>query len=905
MRRTLGLAVACSLLALPFLAAQAAAQETGAVAGTVTGTDGRPVSGAAVMVDGTNLGALSGADGRYTIANVPAGAQTIVVRFIGLRTARQQVTVVAGETATADFTLEVDALAMDEIVVTGTRTEARKIESSTAITTISAPEIRMRAPRSTADLVKVIPGFYVEDSGGDVGGNLWARGLPADGSFRYVALLEDGMPVFDATELSFVNADIFVRVDQNIETVEAVRGGNAALFGSNAPGGLINFRSRTGGPELAGSFGAMVGTDDINRYDFNLNGPIGDEWRFNLGGFFRFDQGIRDPGFPASKGGQVKANLTRLLDDGFIRIYGKYLNDRNTFFLPVPVRARFAADGKLTGTDVLSGFGRGTLTSREGIDVRVPLPRNNGDVFLPLDNGQRQVGGSVMAEFDLGLENDWRVNNKIRFMDINHSWNAMVPFDVANASDWAQGFVDGTPGGAGFRLTCTNVLDANDNPVGFGTGACENPNDLVLLGGQWLVEKPLSNVSNQLTITKTAVAGTTVHNFNVGSYFGHYNAGNTWFFNDILTNVRSRPNFLDLEILDVGGNVIRQVTERGFRGFLPLFVQGTSNATLFAFFAGDEIQIGDRWRIDLAGRFERDVFEQNAENTRAFDLGGPADADDAANFGIGTFKRVDVDFDEWAASLGVNYLVTDRVAVYGRAARGYKMPILDQFLFSTDPDDVSFPNEAETLYQAEGGLKVGSPTLGLSAVVYWLLIQDFPSSDVRVDPITGETRFVTVFAGEARTIGTEIEAIYQPNPYLRGNVVFTFQDPKLTEFLEGDDGDLSGNRVRRIPRVLWDVTGTAMYEGFSFRANWNFIGHRFSNNANTIDLKEFGVVNLGAALELGGGTRLQLDLLNALKGEGLTEGNPRIDETLGAQAEVFLARPVLPRRFQASIGYTF
>ena len=55
-----------------------------------------------------------------------------------------------------------------------------------------------------------------------------------------------------------------------------------------------------------------------------------------MGGFYRYDHGVRDPGFPGIRGGQLKANVTRLLDNGYLRFSVKYLDDRNQFILPLP-----------------------------------------------------------------------------------------------------------------------------------------------------------------------------------------------------------------------------------------------------------------------------------------------------------------------------------------------------------------------------------------------------------------------------------------------------------------------------------------------------------------------------------------------------------------------------------------
>lgn len=870
---------------------------SGGVQGKVTTTYGDPLPGVIVVVQGAKRSAVTNYEGVYAVKDLPPGQYTLEVQADAFKSQRRRVTV--GETpATLDFSLEMDLLNSEEIVVTA-QVPDRKVRSSSAISTLSSEEIAARMPRSTADLMRIVPGFYVESSGGEVGGNLFVRGLPADGSYRYVALMEDGMPVFDSTELFFVNNDIFVRVDENLDRVEAVRGGNSALYGSNAPGGVVNFINKTGGDTLAGTFKASSATGGLYRYDANLNGPLGNDWYFSAGGFYRYDNGVRYPGFPASNGGQVKANLQKNLTvgsaTGHARVSLKYLNDRNTFYLPLPLRGRFDSAGKLTDYDFVEGFPlEGTLTSPDGVNSQVPLP-DGGRLTLPLDNGQQQVGGSAMAELRFYFpEARFEVQNNTRAMQFDHSWNAVLPFSLQDADAWARSVVgEGTP----YRIVCSRV---EGNPE-FGTEGCASQNNLVALGGQWLVQKPMSNISNQLKLTKYADLGTTQHTFTGGLYLGYYTAGNRWYFNDVVTDVRNRPHYLDLQVLDETGSVVRGATQNGFRGYLSNYTNGDGNATIAAAFLGDEVKLGDKLRLDLAGRVERNGYIQFVERTARADLGDPTtSADDNVTRGTGSIQRVGVSFTDWALSGGVNYALSDSASVYARSSRGYKMPLLDQLLTATNPNDPSFPRTPETLWQNEAGIKVGGPWYALAAVAYWMQIQNFPSQDARVDPDTGETSFVTAYAGKARTLGLELEAAVQPIKYFRGQGMLTLQNPRYSEFFEGAE-DFSGNRIRRIPQLIADLSGTFMYENANLTVNWNYVGHRFSNNANTVDLPGFGQFNVSAGYTYERFT-LSLQLLNALNSTGLTEGNPRVDETQGAQSDLFLARPVLPRRFLVSLS---
>lgn len=57
------------------------------IAGTVISEeDNEPIVGASVLVKGTTIGSITDVDGHYNIDNVPAGAKTLVISFVGMRT---------------------------------------------------------------------------------------------------------------------------------------------------------------------------------------------------------------------------------------------------------------------------------------------------------------------------------------------------------------------------------------------------------------------------------------------------------------------------------------------------------------------------------------------------------------------------------------------------------------------------------------------------------------------------------------------------------------------------------------------------------------------------------------------------------------------------------------------------
>ncbi|NJO56730.1 MAG: TonB-dependent receptor plug domain-containing protein, partial [Rhodospirillales bacterium] len=147
----------------------------------------------------------------------------------------------------------------EEIIVTAVARGQNRIESSVSVSTIGADTITKLAAPSAADLIRQIPGIRSEASGGEGNANIAVRGIPVStGGARYIQLQEDGLPILEFGDIIFGNADNFLRADRSVARVEAVRGGSASTFASNAPGAVINFISRTGEQE-GGAIQASVG----------------------------------------------------------------------------------------------------------------------------------------------------------------------------------------------------------------------------------------------------------------------------------------------------------------------------------------------------------------------------------------------------------------------------------------------------------------------------------------------------------------------------------------------------------------------------------------------------------------------------------------------------------------------
>lgn len=866
--------------------------QTGRIEGKVTDQAGAPLPFVNITVEGTYLGAATDNDGVYFITDVPAGTYTLKTSFVSYRQESAEVTVAAGETVTQNFSLREDPLMMGEVVVTGTQTPRQKIESTVAISTLSPRDIELANPRSTTEVLRYIPGFTrVESSGGEVNQNISVRGIYG---VEYVMFMEDGLPVFPTMHTFFMNADNLFRPDENIKTVEVIRGGNSALFGSNAPGAIINFINKTGGPEIGGVVKATAATKSLGRYDFNLNGPLGEDWRFNAGGFYRFDEGVRDPGYPGIRGGQFKANITRLLGNGYVRGSVKVINDRNQFILPLPFQ-------NPTDPQYVDGFSDyGAMTTPEGNHIRVPIP--TGELELPLDNGLRTEAYWLTADVGFEFPGGWGIQNIAQTMQNNQEWNAIVPFNIMPVADYITSL--NLPAGSTAQLSYTNQFDATGANLAF--NANSTPNGLIAPSGEWHVEKPLSAFQNQFTLTKSVGE----HNFSAGFYFANYTQTNRWYFTEILTDVRDNPQFVDVQVTDAQGN-ITQRTSNGFTRYLSNYVNGSGSTTIFSGVIGGELKLTPQLRVDLGGRWESDKYVQSSENTSPIDLDGdPNTPYDVEPWGNGSFRHFSRTLDDYAISLGANYAVNSQFALYAQASRGYKMPALDEFLNAQAQAQIDVFENQETRL-AEAGVKYSSPMLGFSIGGYWGELKNIVGQGAEVDPNTGVITWVVRPSPESRSYGAELEFSARP---ASGFTVFGAGTYVKPQTLPGTGAALTAGGI---PDFLTNLAATYTISGLTFKADWHYVGTRdLINSAYDVDqgvyttyekvgeLKAYNYFNVGAMYRIPAQpVSISLDVLNVNQSKGFEEGNPRLPAAGGA--EFFLARPLLPRRAQLAISYQF
>lgn len=202
------------------------------VTGIVKDTDGQPLPGVSVRVDGTTVGALTDANGRYSL-EVPNANASLTFTFVGYTEQRIPLN---GRNA-IDVVMEESTEALDEIVVVGYGTQ-RKKDVTSAITVVDAQAI-YKAPVASATnaLVGLAPGIEVQSNQGQPGtlATVRIRGVGSVNTTDPLWVV-DGIPM-----------DNYTGSVQDVESIQVLKdAASCAIYGARGANGVIIVTTKTG-----------------------------------------------------------------------------------------------------------------------------------------------------------------------------------------------------------------------------------------------------------------------------------------------------------------------------------------------------------------------------------------------------------------------------------------------------------------------------------------------------------------------------------------------------------------------------------------------------------------------------------------------------------------------------------
>jgi outer membrane receptor protein involved in Fe transport len=809
----------------------------------------------------------------------------------------QTVLVTAGRTGTEGSMPEPTSTAETAVLTGRAGVESRtRAESSYSISVVPEERVRESGASSVADSIRMVPGFWVENSGGEASANVRARGIPVDG-FASVQVEEDGLPIQHDPALGYLSADQSFRLDETIREIQVVRGGPSSVFSSNAPGGLINYITRKPGSEAQGVLKLTVGDDGLYRTDVWLGGPLWDGWRAAFGGFYRIERGVRDPGYDFNKGGQFHVSASHDVGAGTLDVDYKRVDDRVGFYTDIPVQVAGNSVHSIAGLNANTGILAGPET--ESLVVRTP----NGLSTLNLADGTTVRLDQATAHL-VQEAGPWHIENTLRVRATDQVRVGLFPSSVEMGSLAANDL-----------LLFVHSLFPNVSSLQFryadspntGFGIKENGNGLEVDAFLRQVSISEQELIDDLRFSRKFSIGGQTHDVSLGLYIMSGHEIFTLHTAEVFLDVTNHARLLNLVGFDSYGGMVGILTQNGVASDGAEFSHGQGGQETRALYAADEWQLNDFLRLDIGYRAEMMHTSGVSEGTEFLNLDQTLSGT-AYSTGNGVFTPFDRTFSAQTWTIGANWQLSPNRGFFARITAAARLPSINDFII--DATNNPAVNRTE-MYEL--GIKFDAPRLEAYATLFDTEYHDYEVTQEVIDSTKLGINLENYYAG-TRDYGIELEGSYRVAEHFDLDFGATLQHPvytslQYTPLANQPAVDYDGNQLVRIPKV--SVSASPAVQLFDnrlrVRVSAEYYGTRYADEANQQRLPPYTVVSADARLRLSPALTLYINGYNLFNTIGLTEGAPDISNisTSRAGAQVYLARPILGRSGKLSLLYAF
>ncbi|MBL0074117.1 MAG: TonB-dependent receptor [Bacteroidetes bacterium] len=206
--------------------------------GTITGeilSEGKPVPFVNVGITELATGSTTDEQGKFSINNIPSGTYHLKASFVGYETVVKKITI-SGERPSITIKIEIRPLPelLNEVVVTGTRTEKRRIDVAVPVNILSAAAMQSTQSLNLSEALNYQPGIRIEK---DCQTCNYSQVRMNGMGGSYSQILINSRPLFSSLAGLYGLEQLPAAM---IDRVEIVKGGGSALYGSNAIAGVIN-----------------------------------------------------------------------------------------------------------------------------------------------------------------------------------------------------------------------------------------------------------------------------------------------------------------------------------------------------------------------------------------------------------------------------------------------------------------------------------------------------------------------------------------------------------------------------------------------------------------------------------------------------------------------------------------
>lgn len=235
---------------------------TGSIEGIVKNAEtGSPLAGAHILLDGTTLGTLSSAEGRFRLSNVFPGTYNLSARYVGFEAQKQRIVVTSGTVLSVEFLLAPTILQGQEIIVTAT--QARERETPVTFSNLTRQQLAERySHQDIPVLLSELPSITsYSENGNGIGYNyINLRGFDQ----RRLSVMINGVPQNDPEDHNVYWID-FPDLLASTGSVQVQRGAGSAFYGPPAIGGSVNLVTNPFSREPKITLEVLVGFQEFDE----------------------------------------------------------------------------------------------------------------------------------------------------------------------------------------------------------------------------------------------------------------------------------------------------------------------------------------------------------------------------------------------------------------------------------------------------------------------------------------------------------------------------------------------------------------------------------------------------------------------------------------------------------------
>jgi outer membrane receptor protein involved in Fe transport len=818
---------------------------------------------------------------------------------------------------------------LQEVVVTATATRVRKLDASYNVVAADDELIKESNPLSSADILKIAPGIWPEASGGQTGANIEVAGYPSGGDSPFFTNMIQGMPLYGAPNLAYMDSSSLFRLDDTIERVEVVQGGPSVVFGPGQFGGTANYILKTGKNSPGGILEATYGTEGSWRGDAYDGFQIADGWYGSLGGYYNVSHGVRNSQFPAIDGGQFTATLTHDISGGTVTAWARALDEKDEYITPIPLIQN--ADGSYSGYpgfDPLTGTFNGyanqnlTLANPNGGFMNANLADGRGSrlYYFGINYDQRIGGWTLHNGFLIdggGLDtNGWFSGPNPRPLSM-YLYGCYVP----EPAGWCKGAspvdtnnLDGAKG--------LNPLDYGIQALYAGSGAPVPLSANAIQLSYHYIQKSLQSLTDEFRVSRDLFAGDTLTG---GVYVALYADNDNWAADNAL--MTATQNAVPITLAYVGNGLSSQNDQLGqlYNLTSPQGIVNDNGTYTTPGRHGDGRNIApyfsDSWRfgpwlLDFGARLEHIDLHQRTCQTSKEMLGTAYDLyDNAVPICNGMY-----DFEHYARTMptytaGLNYTFSSNMSAYVRINNGVHFLGFDDIANTAHNTPPTF-HPIETAHNYEVGYKFQARYVYLDLNAWHRTFDGIFYQETNLSGVTIPGGYGTYGSTAS---GVDFDGYIGPFAGLTLRFVGDYMDGHYTNnqsclaFVDINGNHqcvfINGSPLQRQPKfqvrltpsystvVPWgDVTAWLTFE---------HAGQRYNDTYGQQPLGSYDMLSGGILTDVGDHWQMRVQGTNLTNTIALTEGNAReFGRALGI-GNVFLARPYQGREVNLTASYKF